>query len=156
MRVIPFVVCAVLTAALVLILDSRLLLPAPLGKLLSPQHGIWQNEESTNSDFNAQLQFPELEGKVDVYLDERLVPHVFAEQETDLYFVQGYLHAKFRLWQMELRTHAAAGRASEIVGTMAVNHDREFRRLGMVYAAEASLKEMEKDPVTKLSCDAYT
>src|SRR5438045_2762462 len=111
MRVIPFVVCAMLTAALVIILDSTLLLPASLGKLLSPQHGIWQNAESTSTNFNAQLQFPELKGKVDVYLDERLVPHVFAENEMDLYFVQGYLHAKFRLWQMELQTHAAAGRA---------------------------------------------
>lgn len=156
MRVIPFVVCAVLTAALVIILDSRLLLPAPLGKLLSPQHGIWQNAERTNSDFSAQLQFPGLKGKVDVYLDERLVPHVFAENETDLFFVQGFLHAKFRLWQMELQTHAAAGRASEIVGSIALKHDREFRRLGMVYGAEASLREMEKDPLTRSSCDAYT
>ena len=40
-------------------------------------------------------------GKVEVYLDDRLVPHIFAEDETDAYFVQGYLHAKFRLWQME-------------------------------------------------------
>jgi penicillin amidase len=30
--------------------------------------------------------------------------------------VQGYLHAKDRLWQMEFQTHFAAGRLSEIVG----------------------------------------
>ncbi|MEJ7675432.1 MAG: penicillin acylase family protein [Chitinophagaceae bacterium] len=39
---------------------------------------------------------------------------------------------------------------------MALNHDREFRRLGMVYAAENSLKEVEKDPAIKAECDAYT
>lgn len=57
---------------------------------------------------------------------------------------------------MELQTFAAAGRASEIIGKKALNHDREFRRLGMVYAAENSLKAMEADPATKLQCDNYT
>ena len=133
-----------------------MLLPAPLGKLLSPQHGVWQNAESVHTDFSADLKFPELKGKVNIYLDDRLVPHVFAEDENDVYFAQGYLHAKFRLWQMELQTHAAAGRISEIVGRIGLTHDREFRRLGMVTAAKASLKEMESDPITKLSCDNYT
>ena len=156
MRVLPFIISAAVTAGLVITLNTRLVMPAPLGKLLSPQHGVWQNAENTNTDFSATLNFPNLKGKVNVYLDDRLVPHVFAEEESDVYFVQGYLHAKFRLWQMELQTHAAAGRASEIVGSIALKHDREFRRLGMVFAAEASLKEWESDPLTKLSCDAYS
>lgn len=156
MRILPLIICTSITAGLVVLFNTNVLLPAPLGKLLSPQHGIWQNAENADNDFSASLQFPTLKGKAEVYLDERLVPHVFAENENDVYFVQGFLHARFRLWQMELQTHAAAGRAGEIVGNIALNHDREFRRLGMVYAAEASLKEMEADPVTKLSCDAYT
>ena len=76
--------------------------------------------------------------------------------ETDAYFIQGYLHARFRLWQMDLQTLSAAGRASEVVGDIALSHDREFRRLGMVFAAEQSLKLMDADPVTKSVCDAYT
>lgn len=156
MRTLPLIISAIITIALVVILNSTLLTPVPMGKLLSPQHGFWQNAENVDADFNANLQFPQLKGKVNVYLDGRLVPHIFAEQEADAYFVQGYLHAKFRLWQMELQTHAAAGRASEIIGAKALNHDREFRRLGMVYAAEISLKEMEADPEIKSTCDAYT
>ncbi len=156
MRIIPFVVCALLTLALIVTFNSKLLLPAPLGKLLAPQEGVWQNAEPAGYDFSADLKFQSLKGKVEVYFDDRLVPHVFAEQENDVYFVQGYLHAKFRLWQMDLQTLSAAGRASEVVGDIALNHDREFRRLGMVFAAENSLKMMETDPVIKASCDAYT
>lgn len=156
MRIIPFVVCALLTLALIVTFNSKLLLPAPLGKLLAPQEGVWQNAEAAGYDFSADLKFQSLKGKVEVYFDDRLVPHVFAEQENDVYFVQGYLHAKFRLWQMDLQTLSAAGRASEVVGDIALNHDREFRRLGMVFAAENSLKMMETDPVIKASCDAYT
>ncbi len=156
MRILPLFISTAITAGLVVTLNTTMLLPAPLGKLLSPQHGIWQNAESSQASFSEELKFPQLGGKVEVYLDDRLVPHVFAEKDSDLYFVQGFLHAKFRLWQMELQTHAAAGRASEIVGKIAFKHDREFRRLGMGFAAESSLKEMEADPQTKMTCDAYT
>lgn len=156
MRILPLLITGVITILLIVTLNSTLFLPAPLGKLLSPQHGVWQNAENAETDFSAALQFSQLKGKVNVYLDDRLVPHIFAEQEEDAYFVQGYLHAKFRLWQMELQTHAAAGRASEIIGSKALAHDREFRRLGMVYAAEISEKEMAKDPEIKATCDAYT
>ncbi len=155
MRIIPFIVSGLITSGLIVILNTNLVAPAPLGKLLSPQHGIWQNAEPANENFAADLKFPSLSGKVEVYLDERLVPHVFAEQENDAYFVQGYLHAKFRLWQMDLQTRLAAGRVSEIAGDKAIEVDREFRRLGMAYGAEIAQQEMEKDPVIKAECDAY-
>jgi penicillin amidase len=156
MRILPFVTSAIITSGLIVVLNTNLILPAPLGKLLSPQHGVWQNAEPASENFAADLKFPQLNGKVDVYLDDRLVPHIFAEQENDAYFVQGFLHAKFRLWQMELQTFAAGGRASEILGEKGLEHDREFRRLGMGYAAEIALKEVEKDPVIRSQCDAYT
>ena len=156
MRIVLFLLSLITTIALVIILNTNIVLPAPLGKLLSPQHGVWQNAEPVNYNFNATLSFPQLNNKTSVYFDERLVPHIFATNDNDAYFVQGYIHAKFRLWQMELQTYAAAGRASEIIGEKALTHDREFRRLGMVYAAENSLKEMEKDSITKNQCDAYT
>jgi penicillin amidase len=156
MRILMSAITALITAALIFILNTKAALPAALGSFLSPQHGCWQNAEPANKDFSEDLKFSGLKGKASVYFDDRLVPHVFADEENDAYFIQGYLHAKFRLWQMELQTISAAGRASEVIGSVAVNHDREFRRLGMVYAAENSLKEMEADPEIKAVCDAYT
>ena len=82
-------------------------------------YGKMQNRQIY--DYSADLSFKQLKGKVDVYFDDRLVPHVFAEQENDAFFVQGYLHAKFRLWQMEFQTYAAAGRLCELVGKKAIN-----------------------------------
>ncbi len=156
MRILPALISAAVTTGLVIIFNTKMVLPAPLGKFLSPQHGLWQNAEPLNENYSATIKFPQLQGKTEVYLDDRLVPHIFAEQENDAYFAQGYLHARFRLWQMELQTHSAAGRASEIVGSIALNHDREFRRLGMVFGAENSLKTMEADPAIKGACDNYT
>lgn len=158
MRIVPFLIFGIITTVLIVLLNSTLLTRAPLGKLLNPQSGIWQNAEPADYDYSADLKFPQLKGKVNVYFDERLVPHVFADNDDDAYFVQGYLHARFRLWQMEFQTHAAAGRISEIIGNRpgVLNFDRNMRRLGMVYAAENSLKEAEKDPLTKAACDNYT
>lgn len=156
MRIIPLLLSAACTIVLIIILNTKLVAPAPLGALLSPQHGLWQNAEPANKNFSEDLKFTQLKGKASVYFDEKLIPHVFAEVENDVYFVQGYLHAKFRLFQMELQTNVAAGRAAEMVGEVALKHDREFRRLGMVYAAETALKEIEQNDTTKSSCDAYT
>lgn len=156
MRIFFFLLSAAISATLCYLLNTKEVLPLPMGKFLSPQHGFWQNAEAAGEDYSGDLQMAGLEGNVDVYLDDRLVPHVFAEVERDAYFVQGYLHARFRLWQMEFQTLVAAGRASEVIGEVAVNHDREFRRLGMVYAAENSLRAMEANDTTRMACDAYT
>lgn len=156
MRIIPFIVSIAITAGLVFVLNKQWGTIPPMGKFISPQHGFWQNAEPAGSNFDADMEFPDLKGKADVYFDERLVPHVFAENEEDAYFIQGYLHAKFRLFQMDLQTRAAAGRASEIAGKKAINFDKEQRRLGMVFAAENALKEVENDPVSKKIFDAYT
>ena len=158
MRFVSFFISAIITALLVFALNKKWGSIPPLGKFLSPQHGFWQNAEAADADFDADLAFPTLKDKVNVYFDERLVPHVFADNNEDLYFVQGYLHARFRLFQMELQTMYAAGRLCEIFGNnpAILKVDRETRRSGMVWAAQNALKEFEADPVSKTVCDAYT
>ncbi|OQP57025.1 acyl-homoserine-lactone acylase [Niastella vici] len=160
MRIIPFIVTVVITIGLLITLSKPIASIPPLGSFLSPQTGFWQNAEPVDAHPNPDLHFPQLKDKVQVYFDERMVPHVFAQNDEDLYFVQGYLHAKYRLWQMEFQTHAAAGRLSEVLGTgpnnAYLNYDRNMRRLGMQYGARHSLDTMESDPVTKTMLDAYT
>jgi len=160
MRIIPFLISGLVTVGLVAVLDRQF--PTSTGKtprlgyFLSPQHGFWQNAEAANAGFDADLKLAGLKGKVDVYMDDRLVPHIYAGQDVDAYYVQGFLHAKFRLWQMEFQTHVAAGRLSEIVGEERLPTDRFFRRLGMVYGAEQSMANMEKDAVMKATVQAYS
>jgi penicillin amidase len=156
MRLIPLLVSILTTLVLIVVFNLQWGQVPPAGKFLSPQHGFWQNAEPINKDFGENIQIPGLKDKAEVFLDDRLVPHVFANNEEDLYFIQGYLHAKFRLWQMEFQAFAAAGRISELIGPKALNYDREKRRLGMVFAAERTVGELEKDSITKLECDAYT
>lgn len=127
----------------------------PLGKLLSPQTGFWQNAEPVAKDFSDHIQIPGVKAPVKVWLDERMVPHVFAQNDQDAYYVQGYLTARARLWQMEMQIRAAGGYVSEILGAKAVSYDRHQRRKGMVSAAEKTLAAMEADTATKAMIDAY-
>ncbi len=158
MRVLPFTISTILTLVLVIALNNKWGPLPPLGKFLSPQQGFWQNAEATDENRNESWSFNGLKGKAEVYLDNRLVPHVFADHAEDAYFIQGFLHAKYRLWQMELQTYAAAGRISEKLGNdlKFINFDREQRRSGMVFSAQNALKEIETDSVSKSVCDAYT
>jgi penicillin amidase len=156
MRFLPFVTSAIITAGLVWALNRSWGKVPPIGRFLSPQEGFWQNADPADYDYSGEFSFPELKGKASVYLDERLIPHVFAENDEDLYFLQGYIHARFRLFQMDLQTRAAEGRAGEIGGERALTFDREQRRLGMKFAAENAVKEMEKDPASLALYSAYT
>src|SRR6476620_4653618 len=165
MRVVPFIFSALVTIGLIIFLNSQLPTGASktprLGYFFSPQKGFWQNAEPVNANLNDDIKLNGLMGNAEVYFDDRLVPHVYSDNEHDAFFLQGYLHAKFRLWQMDFQTYAASGRLSEIMGDSAsgtnfLNIDKFFRRLGMVYGAENSLKIMEADPETKATCDAYT
>ena len=161
MRIVPFVLSAMVTIGLTTALNNKIGPLPPLGKLLSPSHGLWQNADAADLSFDANLALPALKEEVQVYLDERLVPHVFAQNDEDAYTVQGYLHARFRLWQMEFQTHAAAGRLSEILGpkvgdvNILERADRQFRRLGMVYAAENALAALDQYPEVKAGMEAY-
>lgn len=169
MRVAKAFIVLLITATLVFILDYPVGSFPPLGRLLDPVNGWAANAESTQKDFSAKYNLKGLQKPVSVWFEARLVPHIKAENDHDLYYTLGYIHAYFRLWQMDLQTRAAAGRLGEIVGEKMIKDpvsgkekniilemDRTQRRKGMVYGAENSLKAMEADPQTKRMLDAYT
>jgi penicillin G amidase len=156
MKFVPVLISSAITILLIIIFNTRWGVAPPFGEFLSPQHGFWQNAEPVDKDFGQDLQLPGLKDPAEIYLDDRLVPHIFASNDDDAFYLQGFLHAKFRLWQMEFQTYAAAGRVSELIGPKGLNYDRQKRRLGMVYAAEKAVADMEKDTVSKATADSYT
>lgn len=125
----------------------------PIGKFLSPSSGIWQNEK--DDCITGNLEIEGLSKEVVIHYDEQLIPHLFAQNDSDLYRAQGYITAKHRLWQMEFQTFAAGGRLSEIIGEKGLNFDRTQRRKGMVFGAENALKKMEEDPEMITYLEAY-
>lgn len=146
---------SLLTVCLVYSLNRSWGTVPALGPLLSPFTGFWQNAESV-PDKTEEVALKGTKAPVTVVFDDLAIPHVFAQNDHDAYFAQGYLTARDRLWQMEFQTHAAAGRVAEIVGERALELDRYNRRLGMGFGAERAVKAMLEDPRSRESIEAYT
>ena len=155
MNKIKALLCLLIPCILVYSLNTKFGDLPPILRFLDPFAGFWQNGEDTSAETEKRLVL-KTNAAVEIDFDERMVPHVFARNDHDLYYAQGYVTAMHRLWQMDFQTRYAAGRLSEVVGTKALELDRYQRHMGMVYGAENSLRGMMENPTSKTMILAYT
>lgn len=80
-----------------------------------------------------------VQDRVTVYRDGYGVPHIVAQNEHDLYFVQGYLMAQDRLFQVDLTRRAVTGTLSEIFGKDFLKKDEFLRTMGFYRTAQAAV-----------------
>ena len=85
--------------------------------------------------------------------DEHGVPHIFATTERDLLFLQGYVQARDRLFQMDMLRRQADGTLAELLGSSALPSDIQLRTFGIRRAAEASVPALS--PETRAGFKAY-
>lgn len=156
MKIIKALLSIVVTLLLIWALQTPFSPLPPLGKFLNPATGFWQNAESKQEPEQINLKLEGLHDQVIIRYDDHRIPHIFAKNEYDLYYAQGYITATDRLWQLDIQTRNASGRLAEVVGPKALDVDRYHRRMGMVYGAENTLRGMMKDPQTRLAVEAYT
>lgn len=156
MKVFKALISLLISLAMVVLLNSKLGDIPPLGKFLNPFHGFWANAESRSEAGRLELNLNGLQGEVTIKFDNNRIPHIFAENNHDIYFAQGYITARDRLWQMDFQTRFAAGRLSEVVGVKAAELDRYQRRMGMTFGAEKMVEAVKKDPVMSEVIRAYT
>jgi penicillin amidase len=76
-----------------------------------------------------RLQIAEIEQEVTVRRDQWGINHIEAKNEHDLFFAQGFLAAKDRLFQFELWRRKATGTSAELVGPAALKSDIGARLL---------------------------
>ncbi len=95
-----------------------------------------------------------LDQPVTVYFDEFEVPTVHAQTEHDAIYMQGFMHAKDRFFQMDFQRRQFSGTLSELVGPGAIAADVQLRTLGLRRAAEASLAA--QTPETMAWLQAYS
>ena len=83
-----------------------------------------------------------LHSPVEVVADAHGVPHVYARDLDDAWFAAGVLHARDRLWQMELYRRATSGRLAEILGEGTLAIDRRMLTLRIRPAADAEFARL--------------
>ncbi len=103
--------------------------------------GLWFYRAARGAlpQLDGTLKAPGLTAPVSVIRDRHGVPHLTAGSPHDLFFVQGFVTAQDRLWQMDMTRRFAAGELAEVLGPDYVAQDRRQRILGMRAAAEAAL-----------------
>jgi penicillin amidase len=90
---------------------------------------------------------------ITVARDKLGTPHIRAANLDDALFVQGYITASERLWQMDSLRRLAAGELAEVVGTPALTLDREARRLRLRRIAEEIYPSLT--PANRAAFGAY-
>jgi penicillin amidase len=100
------------------------------------------------------VSLPGLSAPVDITFDEHGIPRIRAANFTDAATALGYVHARDRMFQMELMRRVASGRLSEIFGPAALPMDKEMRTLGLRVRAVADYATLPADVRAVLG--AYT
>src|SRR5579863_2109914 len=106
------------------------------------------------SPINGTLLVTGLKEPVDVFRDRWGVPHIYAKNEHDLFFAQGFVVAQDRLFQMEMWKRSGQGRLAEILGAGAVERDINARRLR--YRGDLVAEYSSYAPDTQSILDAFT
>jgi len=94
-----------------------------------------------------------LSAPVDIRFDADGVPHIRAATERDAIAALGFVHARDRMFEMDMGRRAAAGRISELAGPATLWIDRSMRTLGLARAAVADYAALPAETRTLL--DAY-
>jgi penicillin amidase len=74
--------------------------------------------------------------------DDRGIPHIRAQNEHDLFFLEGYAQGTDRLFQLDLYRRLVAGRLSEVFGSSTLGTDVEARVFDIDAIANAQLAAM--------------
>jgi len=78
---------------------------------------------SSLAETDERLPLPGLKADVEILTDRWGVDHIYAENEHDLFFAQGYAAARNRLFQFELWRRQATGTVAEILGRRELDRD---------------------------------
>ncbi len=123
---------------------------AVIGFLLVVTAGWVGIVELPKPQTHGSLQLQGLVDEVDIIRDQWGIPHIFANNESDLFFAQGFVTAQDRLWQLELSRRLGAGTLSEVFGELALDTDKAIRTLGLNRVAQASVAALSQSNQTRL------
>jgi len=128
-------------------------LPA-LGSAFNPATGAWTM--AADATINSRtLRLAGLQQPVKVSLESDGTSHIVAQTDHDLFLATGYVHARFRLFQMDLLRRQGEGRLAEVVGKAALESDRFELRLGLLRTAQTEWNVLPVDNRSRLALTAY-
>lgn len=89
----------------------------------------WWTVQRSFPTTTGRIDAPGLIAPVSVYRDDAGIPQLVADNDHDLFYAQGFVHAQDRFWEMDFRRHVTAGRLAELFGPSQVGTDAFIRTL---------------------------
>ena len=87
---------------------------------------------------DSTISLPQLHGPARILRDVDGMPHIYAHDEHDAVFLQGWVTAQDRLFQIDVIRRQASGTLAELAGSGALGSDIELRTIGLRRAAEGT------------------
>ncbi len=107
-----------------------------LGPALDPGRGAWTSASGGQPVSSEQLHVPGLTGPVTVSFSAQGLPSVSAGSTHDLFLALGYVHAKFRLSELDAERRLGEGRLAQLAGPSDLASDEFELRLGLLRTAQ--------------------
>jgi penicillin amidase len=136
MKAFKFVLVALVCLVILLLIGIRVFFHLPL------------------PDYEGTAELEGLVSEVEVRFDPYGVPHIFAENNDDLFFAQGYITARERMFQMDMTRLAGRGELSTLFGEITVNFDKLSKTLGFYRLARSEFPQLSEECRDAIS--AYT
>jgi penicillin G amidase len=127
----------------------------PAGPAFNPGTGAWTAARDALPNTSRSLHLQGLQHPVEVSFDAQGVPHIRARNDHDGALAIGYLHATYRLFQMDLTRRSGEGRLAQVFGEQAVATDEFQLDLGMERTAQAELGMLAPGDQVRDQLDAY-
>jgi penicillin amidase len=100
------------------------------------------------------IRTPGLEKQVEILRDRWGVPHIYASTVHDLFFAQGWITARDRLFQIDLWRRAGAGKLAEVLGPSAIERDKLAR--AVAFRGDWNAEWLAYGPDARVIVTAFT
>ena len=127
-----------------------------LGPALDPGRGAWTSAAGGTAVTSQALHVPGLAGPVTVSFTSDGLASISASNDHDLFLALGYVHAKFRLSEMDLERRLGEGTLSQLAGPSDVTSDEFELRLGLLRTARNEWARITSDPGQDAARQALT
>ncbi|HEX8034029.1 MAG TPA: penicillin acylase family protein, partial [Ktedonobacterales bacterium] len=128
----------------------------PLGSTLNPGTGVWTLAADSRLPTSTTLRLAALDQPVRVTFEPNGTPHIAAATDHDLFLTMGYLHATFRLFQMDLMRRQGEGLLSQVIGRAALPSDEFELQLGLLRTAQTEWSQTAPNDPARVAVIAYS
>jgi penicillin amidase len=126
-----------------------------LGSALLPGHGAWASAAGGDAVTGQTLALPGLSSPVQVAFTQQGLASVTSATDDNLFEALGYVHARFRLAEMDAERRLAEGRLAQLTGPSGVVSDKFELRLGLLGIAQREWAAMPKSSAAARALVAY-